>query len=234
MAFCINCGKELVDGAKFCANCGTATDNTTVDSGSKRKTVYEGEIHKCPNCGEVLNSFVSNCPACGYELRGTKSSNSVHEFALKLERIEATREPVKAKSIIGKMYGSDGQLSKTDEQKIGLIRSFSIPNNKEDISEFMILAASNIDMKLYGLGNQGVLTASQRAVSDAWLAKFEQAYQKAKLSFGSTPDFVNINSVYEQKVKEIKRKKLEVPLLVVGILCLSFLPLILALALGAF
>lgn len=228
MAFCTNCGEQLKDGAKFCNECGASVDG----SGNQRKITYEGEIHKCPNCGEILNSFLINCPSCGYELRGTKSSNSVHEFAMKLEQIEANRETIKAKSIIGKMYGNDGQLSKTDEQKIGLIRSFSIPNNKEDISEFMILAASNIDMKLYGLGNQGVLTASQRAVSDAWMAKFEQAYQKAKLSFGNSPDFENINAVYEQKIKEIKRKKLEVPLLVVGIICISLLPWLLVLALG--
>ena len=58
MAFCINCGQELAEGAKFCANCGKAVtgENTT----SQRKTVYEGNLHKCPNCGEVLNSFVTN------------------------------------------------------------------------------------------------------------------------------------------------------------------------------
>lgn len=228
MAFCTNCGKQIKEGAKFCNECGAPVDGNY----SQRKTTYEGEIHKCPNCGEILNSFITNCPACGYELRGTKSSNSVHEFVMKLEQIEATREHMKAKSVIGKMYGNDGQLSKTDEQKIGIIRSFSIPNNKEDISEFMILAASNIDMKLYGLGNRGVITASQRAVSDAWLAKFEQAYQKAKFSFGNTPDFININVVYEQKVKEIKRKKLEIPLLIIGIICVALLPWILVLALG--
>ena len=30
MAFCINCGQELAEGAKFCANCGKAVnDNST-------------------------------------------------------------------------------------------------------------------------------------------------------------------------------------------------------------
>lgn len=66
MAFCINCGQELAEGAKFCANCGKAvTGESTI---SQRKTVYEGNLHKCPNCGEVLNSFVTNCPTCGHEI----------------------------------------------------------------------------------------------------------------------------------------------------------------------
>lgn len=214
MSFCQNCGKEIDSNAKFCNECGEPiTPTVKKDDMLKRKTVYEGEIHKCPNCGEVLESFITNCSACGYELRGTKVSNSVSEFAIKLEQIEASRENTKSHSVIGKLYGSDGQLSKTDEQKIGLIRSFSIPNNKEDIFEFMILAASNIDTKLYGLGNQGVITASQRAVSDAWWAKFDQAYEKAKITFGNSADFTEIENIYVKTHMRIKKEKMKLPMI---------------------
>ena len=37
MAFCINCGQELPEGAKFCANCGKAVDSS--NSTTQRKTV---------------------------------------------------------------------------------------------------------------------------------------------------------------------------------------------------
>ena len=53
MAFCINCGQELTEDAKFCANCGQAVGNNS--STSQRKTVYDGELHKCPNCGELFS-----------------------------------------------------------------------------------------------------------------------------------------------------------------------------------
>lgn len=223
MAFCMNCGQHLPEGAKFCSNCGTATGEVKGES-AQRKTVYDGELHKCPNCGEIINAFVTICPACNYEIRGAKASSIVKEFADKLEQIERTREAQKSHSFIGKLYGSDGQLNKTDEQKISLIRSFSIPNTKEDIFEFMILAASNIDLKLYGLGDKGVITASQRAVSDAWLAKFEQAYEKASFAFATSHDFLGIKDIHDKKIKQLKRKKLEIPLLIVGILALAFLP----------
>lgn len=58
MAFCISCGQELTEGAKYCANCGKAVNN---DSTNQRKTVYDGELHKCPNCGELLNAFGTVC-----------------------------------------------------------------------------------------------------------------------------------------------------------------------------
>lgn len=229
MSFCMNCGQQLDDKAKFCSNCGKEVGIAQNEVNSQRKTIYEGELHKCPNCGEILNSFVLNCPSCGYELRGSHAINSVRELAYKLETIENSREEIKTYSIVGKLYGSDGKLGKTDEQKISLIRNFSIPNTKEDILEFIILAASNIDLKLYGLGNQGVITASQRAVSDAWLAKFEQAYQKAQVAFGVTPEFLNIREIYDGKMKELKRKKLQIPMLVVGIIMIAIFPWILVL-----
>ncbi len=212
MAYCINCGQRLTDGAKFCANCGMPTTNDQ----TKRKTIYDGELHKCPNCGELLNSFTLACPSCGYELRGTNANNSVKELSYKLEQIEKTREhEPPSKSYISKLYGTDGKLSKTDEQKISLIRSFPIPNTKEDILEFMILASSNINFKLYGLGDKGVITASQREVSDAWFAKMEQVYEKAQLLFSNHPEFQKISRLYEKTNRKIKKKKREIVALIV-------------------
>lgn len=142
MAFCINCGHELAESAKFCADCG-ATVESQQEGKSKRKVVYEGEIHKCPNCGEVLKAFASNCPSCGYELRGVKPASAVQELAHKLEQIESQREYEKPVGVLRQQF-RDQQISKTDEQKISLISSFAIPNTKEDLFEFLILASSNI------------------------------------------------------------------------------------------
>ena len=47
MAFCINCGQELAEGAKFCASCGNAVDASQNGAKEQRKTVYDGELHKC-------------------------------------------------------------------------------------------------------------------------------------------------------------------------------------------
>lgn len=212
MAYCTNCGQQLPDGSKFCSNCG----NPTTTKNEQRRTIYEGELHKCPNCGELLDSFTTHCSSCDYEIRGAKATSSVRQLAEKLEFLELNRKETKHSSVIGMLYGNDGQTNTTDEQKITLIRSFAIPNTKEDIAEFMILASSNIDLKLYGLGDQGILTASKRAVSDAWLAKFDQAYEKAKFTFGESKDFRYINEIYEKKQKQLTAKKREVPMLVIG------------------
>lgn len=155
--FCSNCGNKLIDDAKFCNACGTKVVNESV---KERKTTYDGEIHKCPNCGDTIDAYETVCEACGYEIRGRKATSVVHELALKLENTDSI------------------------EKKEELIRTFYIPNTKEDIYEFFILATSNIKA-----GGTDI---------KAWTAKLEQAYQKAELSFNGTQEFERLKLLYKK------------------------------------
>lgn len=221
--FCAYCGTKLDDGARFCKNCGeSVSGNNQEDRKSRhdeplsgnpteRKTVYEGYIHKCPNCGETLEAFLAVCPSCGYEIRDVKSSTSVRELALKLENITAQKMPAfqEKKSVMKMIFGKDFREKdeveeaqkrfdeQKAEQKSNLIINFSVPNTKEDILEFMILAASNIDVE------RGV----DDVVTKAWIQKLEQVYQRAQLIMGDSRDFAMISNVYEQKRSELKSRK---------------------------
>lgn len=203
MSFCVNCGIEIVEGAKFCQKCGHPT-NTNV-SKFQRDQEYSGKIYKCPKCGEILKSFVMNCPACGHELRGVKASNAVKEFALKLEAIESKREYEKPKGIFATAEAQQ-RISKTDEQKISLIKSFSIPNSKEDMLEFMILATTNMNMKSYDSANTHI-SKGEKEINAAWYSKVQQVYEKAKRSYSSDDMFVEIKSLYNDCNEEIKKSK---------------------------
>ena len=149
MAFCTNCGQQVADGAKFCANCGTPVSQNVANT--ERKTVFDGEIHKCPHCGEVLKAFETVCPTCKFELRGAQGSSAVKDLAEKLEN--ATSE----------------------KQRIIIIKNFPVPNTKEDIFEFMLLASSNFDAEYY------TSHLDEDDITDAWLAKIDLCYKKAQL-----------------------------------------------------
>lgn len=143
MAYCSKCGKPIELGAAFCSSCGAPVIRE--ESRPQRSESYEGQIIKCPNCGEGLSSFVTRCPSCGYEIRGSRASKAMSDFAKELSRI------------------SDSS------QRIVLIRSFPIPNTREDLFEFLIMASSNID------------EAQSEQECQAWLAKCEQCSQKGRL-----------------------------------------------------
>lgn len=168
MTYCMNCGQPVPNGAKFCSNCGTAIGEVRTET-LHRKTIYDGELHKCPNCGELLNSYVTNCPSCGYELRSVKINCPVNELVKKVE---------KASSV---------------EEKIELIINFYVPNTKEDIYDFFILAVSNLEDTNYD-------------TDDAWQAKLEQTYHKAKISFGNSPEFDYIEKLYNKTRKKVSKR----------------------------
>ena len=232
MMFCPYCGTKLDDGARFCKNCGEAISGN--DRGDRkfrheeplsgnpteRKTVYEGYLHKCPSCGEVLEAFTTMCPSCGHEIRDAKASTSVRELALKLEIIAAQKMPSfeEKKSVMKMIFGKDFKeeneadeaLKRFESQKqqemASLIVNFSVPNTKEDILEFMILAAPNIDVR-HGTDDD---------VTKAWIVKLDQVYQKAKISMGRHPDFAQIETIYNQKKQELKKRKIRGFLIGVG------------------
>lgn len=170
MTFCFNCGTQLKDDAKFCYQCGAPVKYDAKKINDERTQEKAGKLIKCPNCGELFDSFVFECPACGYELRNPYITSQAHELSLKLEQIDS------------------------QEQRVELIRNFYIPNTKEDICEFMILASSNI--------------SSNSEETEAWIAKMEQAYQKAKLTFGNSANFTYIESLYFETMDKSKSKKL--------------------------
>lgn len=205
MNYCKKCGIQLVDGAKFCQKCGCPTKGDG-ETYTQRQQEFAGKVYKCPNCGEVLKSFEVKCPACGCELRGAKAFSAVKEFALKLEAIESRREYEPPKGFF-KSSAANEQISKTDEQKISLIKNFSVPNTTEDMLEFMILATSNINVDIYN--SSKCLPKGEAALSNAWAAKIEQVYEKGRISHGDEDTFQQIQLLYDKfnlRAKESKRK----------------------------
>ena len=142
------------------------TSQTSMQSvaSAARHSVYSGTLYKCPSCGESLNSFAGFCPACGCELRNVAVSSVVVSFG---EQLRQTLPGV---------------------NRAALIRGFPVPNSREDIIEFMVLASAN------------VANCNDTEELEAWRAKLDQCYKKAALSFGESESFQQVAGLYHRTV----------------------------------
>ena len=201
MPFCRECGYEIKQDAKFCIRCGHKTEQA---ENNQRQQEWAGKIIKCPFCGEAVPSFTSNCPTCGYEIREMRVSYAVSEFAHKLELIDLQYADSKAEN----KKQDPNILYERDKKKIELIRSFPIPNSKEDLLELLTLTSANIDTESVDGWNS--LTKYEKALSNAWKSKYEQTYLKAQLSFADSPDMLKqireYNRKYNSRIKTQRAK----------------------------
>lgn len=194
MAYCPNCGTKLVDGDVFCGNCGKRIEAATApcepvfsqapteESGSPTKeTKPKSGITRCPACGEIVDKNAVICPSCGYGIRDV-ADGSIALLSQKLDLIESKRPQKRKKD-------EKGTISATDERKISLIRSWPIPNNKDDLIEFAAMASGNC------IAPPNMYRTAEDALADAWRSKFDQAYAKAEHLFGDSEDFALIKDL---------------------------------------
>ena len=156
---------------RFCGNCGAAIEAT------QNETASEQSIRKCPICGGALRSLKVCCPYCGAEVAMRQASGAIKELAEKLEHTES------------------------DKKKILIIKSFPIPNTREDIFEFMMLASSSFNAELH------VKKSGVEDITDAWLAKIEQCYNKALLAFSDGRDLASIEKFYSKIKADVEAHK---------------------------
>lgn len=220
--FCSNCGTKLDPSAKFCPGCGTALGTEThavaappipnkpFSNRETRQEEFAGTVLKCPDCGAVISQTTAICPECGHHITGQAAVSSVQAFSDELMLLESKRKS----GGLGHLFGISADS--VDAQKLSLIRSFPIPNTIDDIQEFMLLAIANIDVGLskntwnnrFQSNNKTCEDSYTlpRTISDAWVAKMKQAYQKAVVSFPNDPAFTHIQQLYVDKMAELKMK----------------------------
>ena len=222
-AFCSNCGAKLDANAKFCYNCGAAVSKqsqatpqmTTAGTYTSRFQEFVGRIIKCPNCGQPINNTDVVCPACGHQVTDRAASSSVQRLVSELMAIENSRRQKNAlDDLVQSFTGTGSEETEISSKKVTLIKNFPIPNTIEEILEFIILAAGNIDVGLskVSLGNKfgrsgNDFKANERGISDAWVGKLQQAYQKAELMFPDMPIFKKIQEIYTSKMRELNMLK---------------------------
>lgn len=200
MAYCSKCGHQISDGAQFCSMCGTPIPREA----NQRKEAFDGTIHKCPNCGQVLGAFSTVCPSCGYELRNTQAATSLRELFTRIEEITSQSSGGVKQTLLERLRRD---TTDTDDRAAALVKAFPIPNTREDLIEFIITSASNINVDAFNELKRSNLSSSDIAMSNAWLSKLEQAYQKASITLSGDITFEKIKALYDSTMKKVSWAK---------------------------
>ncbi len=202
--YCSRCGARVSDDAAFCSACGAPLTHIYAVQNAVREERYEGVVHKCPNCGQALDSFDAMCPLCGYELRGSRSVSSLTDLFAALQDSNEGHEDERKRGFLQRLKNSSAS---SNDQGALLIRAFPIPNTKEDLIEFIIVSAANVNADAFNEMKKNNLSPSDIAMSNAWLSKLEQAYQKAAIVLGKDASFTNLKNLYDGTMKKVTSAK---------------------------
>lgn len=214
MPYCYRCGSQVRNEDKFCQKCGAKVYKPENDVSNQRECT--SEIYRCPSCGAGISPLYVACPFCGMEFTKKKVVYSVSELSAKIAELEAQRNvPMSGSQSFFDCFRDIYNGSKYGNiavQEMSLIKSFPIPNTIEEIVEFVILADGSINIHLSKStfsNNLSRLPTAQKnddqGISDAWVSKLEQAYNKAEMLFPNHPLFVNIEKIYKKKMQQLGR-----------------------------
>lgn len=190
MKFCTNCGKQLNDDAKFCDTCGAPVSGTqtppipgtneNVADDTKRKEVFVGVKRKCPVCGAEVSAFALTCPN-GHELSGISVSKTSKNF-------------------------QEGLIKYEGEEERDFVASFPIPNEREELGNFMLMVASILKQDMQN-------GADQMRVS-SFSSKFDEIKSKVYMMLKADDPIVGetkkwdsaLNELYENYKKIIEER----------------------------
>lgn len=175
----------------------------------------EGDIKKCPSCGSPVPSFTLKCSDCGHEFRNTESTQSVKEFYNQLKSAKL-------------------------EEKATIISNFPIPNNKEDLFEFITISIGNsrelsveetnsyTDYGKRPLAYKPEYTYKMDEIK-GWQGKAEAAIMKAKVLFSEnelmTEQILKFEKQFEENRthKQKSQRKTQIYLFIFIIIILTFM-----------
>lgn len=182
---------------------------------SAPKSNKYGDVRKCPACGAIVESFQTKCPECGYEFTNVEANHTTKLLLKKLEEIDADKSTKGLFQGAAKLLGNDTDT----ERKIQLIRTFPIPNTKEDLLEMISLSRANSKASADA-------STTEIKIASAWKEKNKQLMYKAQITLRDDPDF---QYFLEELENEKQRQKRNIIIIICAVVILLVLILILIL-----
>lgn len=173
---------------------------------SAPKSNKYGDVRKCPACGAMVPALSGACPECGYEFSGIEANLSSQKLAELLLATDYSLPSVSDIKDSGGLFGITTamkieQLEKdkirikkeNDQKRRYIVETFPVPLTKSDLFEFL----TSIKPRMYDVKDP---------LFKAYLKKYEECINKAKVSFSNDDKFRSFIDSFENEKKSLKRK----------------------------
>ncbi len=157
--------------------------------GAAPKSGKHGVIKTCPSCGAPVVAGMAKCPDCGFAYTGIEAVNSAKELDRRLREVEE------------KGY-------KGNDERANIIRSFPIPNAREDLVDFLS-ALEPKALKSYADQSEGTIIKAYRE-------KFMECLNKMKISFPDDP----ATKMFQDRLVNRNKKRKTIWLVIAAIVVL--------------
>ena len=135
----------------------------------------------CNNCKTSVEDGVKFCTSCGMPVGETAAAS------------DAKGETSEVKKFFKRF-----EIAKGSERP-RVISNFIVPDTKEELLEFMIMASTIVDYSRIG-------TSGETAADKAWLVKIQQAYKKGKTVFMDDANaLARITEIHEEVNEAVQR-----------------------------
>ncbi len=176
------------------------------------KTDKFGDVKKCPACGSMIQSFQIKCIDCDHEFSNIEANTSIQKLSKLLYEAESQRDDkVTASSVIGGLFKNSlgggalsnalGGESKTDKRKKEIISTFSVPNTKADILDFLSLAFPKSKSKGNFFTKNNPEYIEHNEFVSVWKTKSEQIIMKARFSMKDDKKTLDEINYYANQLK---------------------------------
>jgi len=172
----------------------------------KAQEIPDDDLTSCPNCGAQLKKSTIKCQFCDFELTRKKATGERFIEDLQNKLIEA--ETSGNKSLLNKV-GFTAIMGDTDlaKRQATVISTFTMPNDKENLIEFLQFCNSNVDtFKPAALRKQQTYS-TDKVLHPAWKSKAKLAYDKLKRFAKDDSDVSDLLSNYSEQYEGGKKKK---------------------------
>lgn len=179
---------------------------------SAPKSTKFGDVRKCPVCGALVPALSGICQECGYEFSGIDANSSSQILAKMIEEINE-KHSCKATELKQRETESiadweDRQWEIMHKERImaisHAIKSFSIPNTKADMFEFITNMQSNM-----------LSPSAYKLEAEAYFTKYNEAILKANALFKNDSVISRLlenNSLVIAEYQKIHKKQKKFPL----------------------